>query len=61
MKMSCKEMRDTYRLFHNRLEFGLNRVINANINDYDEAKKQLAENIQAQIEYLNKIKMEVMK
>jgi hypothetical protein len=54
-------MRDTYRLFHNRLEFGLNRVINANINDYDEAKKQLAENIQAQIEYLNKIKMEVMK
>ena len=59
--MSCKEMRDTYRLFHNRLEFGLNRVINANINDYDEAKKQLAENIQAQIEYLNKIKMEVMK
>ena len=59
--MSCKEMRDNYRLFHNRLEFGLNRVINANLNDYDEAKKQLAENIQAQITYLNKIKEEINK
>ena len=57
--MDTKELRDTYRQFHLRIEWSFNNYMNANLDTYKFSKKQLTENIQSQIDYLTKIKEEI--
>lgn len=57
--MEIKELRDTYRQFHLRIEWSFNNYANAGISTYVDCKKELAQNIQCQIDYLTKIKEEI--
>ena len=57
--METKELRDTYRQFHLRIEWSFNNYMNAKLDTYKFSKQQLIENIQSQVDYLTKIKEEI--
>lgn len=59
--MDTKELRDKYRQFHLRIEWSFNNYANAGLETYKFSKQQLIENIQCQIDYLTKIKEEILK
>ena len=59
--MTLDDIRSAYRINHHRIEFSLNNVRNAGLQTYEAEKKLLVENIQSQIDYLNKIKEELKK
>ena len=59
--MTLDDIRSVYRINHHRIEFSLNNVRNAGLNTYEEDKKQLIENIEWQVAFLNKMKEELKK
>lgn len=54
--MDTKEVRDLYRHYHLRIEWSFNNYANAGLSTYIDCKKELAQNIQCQIDCLTKIK-----
>ena len=59
--MTLDDIRSAYRINHHRIEFSLNNVRNAGLQTYEAEKKQLIENIDWQVAFLNKMKDELKK
>ena len=57
--MEIKEMHEGYRRNHHNLELSFTNYRGANLVNIERYKKQMIQNIDWQVSYLNKIKKEI--